>query len=342
MPDATLPSVTTQDRVPVARSVRLRRVRVRVLPAICLLGTAVAWLALWNTQAKSVNGVGRVSTLRIDITSPASGLITRMPHNTGLQWSLFDHVREGDVIAEYDDSDYQADKAQFVYDAQSLKRELSTWRSYFGKDVDPALVEQIKQLEEHELEQVAALTHLVEQGATAERMTQDQPIGPEELPAELSAEARAHFIELRNDRQLLAIRALQLRNQASSLLIRAPITGTLVDVFCSPGQRLPAGAPIATLAADYGTSVVSYLPETTRFEPLPGMRVTMRPRSVGGVAVESEIEEVGRQIEPVPMSLAINPAIPERGLPIRIALPADADLQPGVLLDIIYHADETL
>ena len=73
---------------------------------MCFVGNSLAaWITLWNVQAKSVNGVGRVSTLRIDITSPASGLIARMPHNTGLQWSLFDHVREGDVIAEYDDGE---------------------------------------------------------------------------------------------------------------------------------------------------------------------------------------------------------------------------------------------
>jgi multidrug resistance efflux pump len=290
----------------------------------------------------SVSGVGRVSTLRIDITSPASGLIVRMPHQTGLQWSLFDHVREGDVIAEYDDSEYQADKAQFAHDSEHLQQELSSWRQYFVKDVDPALAEQIKQLEQNEIEQLKALAQQVQQGAAAERPIHEQPIGQELLPNELSTAAREHFTELRNDRQLLAIRALQLRNQANTLLVRAPISGTLVDVFCSPGQRLPAGAPIATLAADYGSYIVSYLPEATRFEPLPGMRVTLRSRAAGVRAVESEIEEVGRQIEPIPVSLATNPTIPERGVPIRIALPTEIDLQPGVLVDIAYHANDTM
>jgi multidrug resistance efflux pump len=336
------PTATSQGRVPVARNVRLRRLRVRAVPAICLLATAAGWLAMWNTQAKSVNGVGRVSTLRIDITSPASGLIARMPHHTGLQWSLFDHVREGDVIAEYDDGEYQADKAQFSHDSETLQKELAAWREYFAKDADAAIIAQLKKLEEEETQQVTALVTQVQQGAAAERVTQDQPIGQDLLPSELPAAAREHFTELRNERQLLAIRALQLRNQANTLLIRAPITGTLVDVFCSPGQRLHAGAPIATLAADYGSSIVSYLPEATRFEPLPGMRVTLRTRAVGAKAVDSEIEEVGRQIEPIPTSLAPNPAIPERGLPIRIALPAQTDLQPGVLVDIIYHANETM
>ena len=71
---------------------------------------------LWQSHSESIRGIGRVSTLRIDITSPASGLISRMPHNTRLQWSLFDHVREGDVIAEYDSSDELAGKQQFEYD----------------------------------------------------------------------------------------------------------------------------------------------------------------------------------------------------------------------------------
>lgn len=343
MTDTPTPeSVANQERVPVARSVRLRRLRVRAVPALCLLATAAGWLAFWNVQAQSVNGVGRVSTLRIDITSPASGLIARMPHQTGLQWSLFDHVREGDVIAEYDDSEYNSDKAQFKYDSEVLRKELAAWRNYHVKDADPTLAQQLTKLEQSEIDHVAALVNQVQQGADAQRVTQEQPIGQELLPEGLSTAAREHFIELRNDRQLLAIRALQLRNQATALLIRAPISGTLVDVFCSPGQRLHAGAPIATLAADYGSYIVSYLPEATRFEPLPGMRVTLRTRAVGAKAVESEIEEVGRQIESVPISLATNPAIPERGLPVRIALPAEIDLQPGVLVDIIYHANETM
>jgi multidrug resistance efflux pump len=269
-------------------------------------------------------------------------MIARMPHQTGLQWSLFDHVREGDIIAEYDDNEYQADKAQFVHDSEHLQRELAAWREFSTKDADSALVEQIKNLEQNEIEQLKALASQVQQGASAERVTQEQPIGQELLPNELSATAREHFTELRNDRQLLAIRALQLRNQANALSIRAPISGTLVDVFCSPGQRLPAGALIATLAADYGSYIVSYLPEATRFEPLPGMRVTLRSRSAGATSVESEVEEVGRQIEPVPISLATNPTIPERGLPVRIALPSEVDLQPGVLVDIVFHANDTM
>ena len=334
-------TVAPGDRVPVARSVRLRRLRLRALPVICLLLSGVAWLALWNTQARSVNGVGRVSTLRIDITSPASGMIARMPHHTGLQWSLFDHVREGDIIAEYDDSEYLADKAEFTYNSASLRTELATWREFHAKDAEPTVVELLDKLKQRELELIAALAEQVEQGVTAERVISTQ-LAEQELPAEISGRAREHFIELRNDRYLLEIRALQLRNQATALLIRAPITGTLVDVFCSPGQRLPAGAPIATLAADYGSYIVSYLPESTRFEPMPGMRVTLRGRSSSAKAVDSEIEEVGRQIEPVPTSLATNPAMPERGLPIRIALPADIDMQPGVLVDIIFHAHETM
>jgi hypothetical protein len=58
--------------------------------------------------------------------------------------------------------------------------------------------------------------------------------------------------------------------------------------------------------------------------------------------VETEIEEVGRQIETMPTSLASNPTMPEKGVPIRIALPAEVNLQPGALVDIIYHVDTAM
>jgi multidrug resistance efflux pump len=336
------PDVFTADRVPRAQNVRLRRLRVRALPVACLLLSAMVWLTLWKSQAQSVHGIGRVSTLRIDITSPASGLIARMPHHSRLQWSLFDHMREGDVIAEYDDSEWQAGKEQFQQDAKDLQKKLIAWRDYFSRDADDISKKQLALLQQQETEQLDFLAEQVKLGAAAERLMPQQSMEQVPLPDEIPAAARENFVELRNDRQLLAIRALQLRNQADALLVRAPISGTLVDVFCSPGQRLHAGAPIATLAADHGSYIVSYLPEATRFEPLPGMTVTLRSRAVGARDVQSEIEEVGRQIESIPASLAANPAIPERGLPIRIALPAEIDLQPGVLVDVVYHANETM
>jgi multidrug resistance efflux pump len=343
MSDASQPNdVLNADRVPVARSVRMRRLRLRALPMLCFVASIAAWMSLWNTQSQSVNGIGRVSTLRIDITSPASGLIARMPHNTRLQWSLFDHVRENDVIAEYDDSEWVAGKEQFNLDAANLERELTAWRAFNAKDQPEAVAAQLAELQQHEVDAIKQLLEQVAQGADAERISMVESLEPPTLPNEVSAAAREHFTELRNERQLLAIRALQLRNQADTLLIRAPISGTLVDVFCSPGQRLHAGAPIATLAADHGSHIVSYLPESTRLEPFPGMRVTVRSRNMGAASVETEIEEVGRQIETMPSSLASNPTMPEKGLPIRIALPAEVNLQPGALVDIVYHVDSAM
>jgi multidrug resistance efflux pump len=343
MADAPQPTdILNADRVPVARTVRMRRLRLRALPVLCFVASIAAWMALWNTQAQSVNGIGRVSTLRIDIMSPASGLIARMPHNTRLQWSLFDHVRENDVIAEYDDSEWVAGKAQFNHDAATLEREFAAWREFNAKDLPEAVATQLAQLQQSEIDSIKQLVEQVEQGAEAQRVATVESLEPPTLPNEVSPAAREHFTELRNERQLLAIRALQLRNQADTLLVRAPISGTLVDVFCSPGQRLHAGAPIATLAADHGSHIVSYLPEATRLEPFPGMRVTIRSRNVGAAAVETEIEEVGRQIETMPTSLASNPTMPEKGVPIRIALPAEVNLQPGALVDIIYHVDTAM
>ena len=326
------------ERVPVARSVRLRRLRVKALPVACLLASAIAWLALWQSHSESIRGIGRVSTLRIDITSPASGLIARMPHNTRLQWSLFDHVREGDVIAEYDSSEWLAGKQQFEYDAAALDRELVTWQEYYSRDVSEKLADQLKKMQQDESAAIVRLNEQVQQGAAAERVADVDSLEAPSFPGELSASAREHFTELRNDRYLLAIRRIQLRNQADTLFVRAPISGTLVDVFCSPGQRLHAGAPIATLAADHGSYIVSYLPEATRFEPLPGMKVTLRSRTGGTKPIESEIEEVGRQIETIPSSLAVNPSFTERGLPIRIALPLEIDMQPEALVEVVYHA----
>jgi multidrug resistance efflux pump len=125
-------------------------------------------------------------------------------------------------------------------------------------------------------------------------------------------------------------------NGARSADVRAPITGTLVAIYCAPGQAVPQGGLIASIASDEPRYILSYLPENSRIVAEPGMPVSVQTRSVGSRQFKTKIQTVGRQIELVPPHQMDNPATPQWGLPVRIQLPEDADLRPGALVDVDF------
>jgi hypothetical protein len=110
-----------------------------------------------------------------------------------------------------------------------------------------------------------------------------------------------------------------------------------VAVYCWPGQTVHVGALVATIAADHGRHIVSYLPEESRLQPTKGMLVTVRPRSADLARLTSEVEQVGRQIRRIPTHQLGGSPTEQWGLPVRIKLPSGAALQPGSLVDVVFH-----
>jgi hypothetical protein len=71
------------------------------------------------------------------------------------------------------------------------------------------------------------------------------------------------------------------------------------------------------------------------------MQVTVRPRLAGGMKLTTEVEKVGRQIRRIPDHQLGSAAVPQWGLPVRIKLPSNAPLQPGALVDVVFHRRDT-
>lgn len=129
-------------------------------------------------------------------------------------------------------------------------------------------------------------------------------------------------------------RVADLRRQIESLEVHAPFAGTITAVFCRPGQTVVAGTPILTIAATQGQYIVSYVRQEQRVVPVVGLAVDVRARSLPRQSSRSQIEEVGPQVEPVPLHQLRDPKVPEWGLPVRIAIPAGLQLRPGELVDV--------
>jgi multidrug resistance efflux pump len=129
----------------------------------------------------------------------------------------------------------------------------------------------------------------------------------------------------------------QLDLALASLDITAPISGTVSKVFLRPGQLAKAGDPIMEISADGASYVVAYLREEQRYiQPDRKMVVEVRPRNNPKHVVQAKVDTVGAQVEAVPSRQLRDQKTPEWGLPVRLAIPPDADLLPGEIVTLVF------
>jgi multidrug resistance efflux pump len=327
-----------EKRIPLAWSVRWRRARLQALPIASFVIAVGLCSWLWRERGAAVHGIGEVDALRIDVTSPTTGMVTALPHRAGGQWTLYDQVVKGDIIAKFDDRQSELDKDLLNQEVQEVFEQIAEWQIESAGDREPDAAEMISRASEFERARLSALQQMVQgeadPGPIDPASIETQPPA---LPETLAESTRVAFARLRHARSSLELRWKEIRLQSELREIRAPISGTLVAVYCWPGQTVHQGALVATIAADHGRHIVSYVPEQSSLQPRAGMQVSVRPRLAGAARLTTEIEKVGRQIRKVPAHQLGSTAIPQWGLPVRIKLPSNAILQPGALVDVVFH-----
>ena len=330
-----------EKRIPLSWTVRWQRIRSQAVPVVAFALALLASGWLWQWHGSSVQGVGEVDGLRVDITSPTAGLVIALPHQTRGQWTVFDHVRAGDIIARIDDQQLEATKSLLRRDITELIEQVGELQTHAAED-ESETGKSLQQAWEYELSRLQALEQFL---AVTPRLTVDEirDLGatPPELPETVASATREELSRLREARRGLDLRWEELSLRTGLLEIPAPISGTLVNVYCWPGQIVHPGGLIATIAADHGQHIVGYIPESSTVEPKVGMQVTLRARVARSPRIRSVIEEVGKQIEQVPGHQRAIANIPQWGLPVRIKMPADASLRPGSLVDIVFHSPKS-
>lgn len=144
-------------------------------------------------------------------------------------------------------------------------------------------------------------------------------------------------LEAAVDEQIALVTELDL--EIKSLVLRAPIDGTICQIFYRPGDYVQEGEPIVMIAADEGRYAVSYVRQNQYIQPRKSMLVDVRKRIPGSQPREVFVEEVGPQFELIPVQLLRDPTWPEWGLPVRIALPDRGfDVRPGELIDVRFRS----
>jgi multidrug resistance efflux pump len=123
-----------------------------------------------------------------------------------------------------------------------------------------------------------------------------------------------------------------------SLDITAPVSGTVFKVYLRPGQLARAGDLIMEISADGADYVVGYLREEQQYiQPKQGMKVEVRPRTDPRRVVQGTVDTVGATVEAVPPRQLRDQKIPEWGLPVRLAIPANSNLRPGELVNLAFQ-----
>jgi multidrug resistance efflux pump len=325
--------------IPLAWSVRWRRIRSQAIPAVAFIAAMLASGWMWKWNGSSVQGVGEVDGLRVDITSPTAGLVIALPHQTRGQWTVFDHVQAGQIIARIDDQQLEASKSLLLRDIKDLKDKLGQEQSASASADAAETNDVVRRAWEFERLRLQSLEQLLSAAPQlTPRELDELRSAPLELPEKVPATIRDELARIRDERRGLDLRWEELSLRSGLLEIPAPITGTLVNVYCWPGQIVAPGGLIATIAADHGQHIVGYIPEQSTIVPKVGMQVTMRARMARSPRITSTIEEIGKQIQQLPSHQRALANLSQRGMQVRIKMPPDASLLPGSLIDIVFHS----
>ncbi len=97
-------------RIPTSWSHWWRRLRSQLLPLVSFVACTAAMIWLWDRQEQIPNAIGEVEAVRIEVASGADGVLATVAQDQP-QWSLFDIVERGEVIARLDDRPVQAELA---------------------------------------------------------------------------------------------------------------------------------------------------------------------------------------------------------------------------------------
>ena len=150
-----------------------------------------------------------------------------------------------------------------------------------------------------------------------------QPGGQWALFAPISAGATAASVELA-------------AGEESKVDLPAPIDGVVTRVSGLPGQWIARGETILQIASSKPTFITCHVPDNGAKLPEPGTMVDVRLRGGGNRWAAAEIEGIGPIVASAIIYDGSTTGATTRGVPVRIALPAELPLKPGTLVDVRF------
>ncbi len=124
--------------------------------------------------------------------------------------------------------------------------------------------------------------------------------------------------------------------QLEPLVLRAPIAGTVTYVYRRNGENIVAGEQLITISGSEAERIVAYARQPSNFEPLVGMKLEVRTRTVRRTSGVAEITGVSPRLEPTPAMLLGMPTnqTAELSLAMHVTIPPGSKLRPGEIVDL--------
>src|SRR3990172_1186960 len=116
--------MTGHARVRIPWTVRLYRFRRHVLPLLGFATCTVLTTWLWDRQGSLPNAVGEVEAVRIEVAAATDGELLPLPRGN---WTLFDAVPAGEVIARLDDRPARVELATLHKELIRLQQEVDAY-----------------------------------------------------------------------------------------------------------------------------------------------------------------------------------------------------------------------
>jgi multidrug resistance efflux pump len=144
-----------------------------------------------------------------------------------------------------------------------------------------------------------------------------------------------------SESHMTTVRVQQLQELIDNRDIRSPIAGTVMEVHRRSGQAVRPGQIIMVIASGKPDYIVSYVRQQQPVKPAPGMAIEIRKRTPERTMARTYVQGVAEHVELVPEHQLRDTRTPEWGTPVRIEIPANMQLKPGELVDVLFRSAET-
>ncbi|MFH1748909.1 MAG: HlyD family efflux transporter periplasmic adaptor subunit [Planctomycetota bacterium] len=157
--------------------------------------------------------------------------------------------------------------------------------------------------------------------------------------------ARHHPVPPTLDKALQPLRAAltvqerridELALERAMLVLSSPMDGIVSTVLRGAGETLLAGEQVLTVAAAQPAEVIAYATATQAARLEAGMPTELEVTRAGSPrrVADSHVVAIGPAVEQLPVRLWQNPAVPEWGWPIKIAIAPQLGARFGELVGV--------
>ncbi len=342
----------------------------RALPVLAFLGASSLCVILWRMDHGVPVLAGEVEAVLANVASPEAGALVQ------LKVDRFQPVLAGEPIAmvqsvrpEVLSNQLAAVRANIELLKASMDPVVGRYRA--GLDYERLRLDGMQQqvelaaararlfYEESQLERTQELfrqnTNILSQDqldiATRDRDSlRDEVRQREQLVAAYAAMASRLGLpreliqvdpELDPLRAAIAVEEQQLKvveAEMGPLVLRAPISGMVSQVYRRIGETVVAGEPIVTIAATTSERILAYVRQPVAQEPRVGMEVEVRTRTRPRQVGLGRVTHVGSKMEMFTAPLRVRgfDQSQERGLPFHVSLPKGLSVHPGELVDLAF------